>query len=215
MMLFLRILISAFILSIFFVSCSSTGEESESLYSEGLKFFSTKDLARAEELFMAAHKKDGGHLNALLMLSKISYYNRDYDRSIARADALLKKSPMHSGALYWKARCVIMSDPERGGEVMELLKSSLESDSGNLQARQLLGLVCEREGMYREALHHYFEALKEEETLVNVRVNLALLYDRMGLKERGAAEIEKALQIARAAGIPEKNIASIKGDMRK
>jgi len=214
MLLLLRNFLFILILSALLCACSSP-DEAEALYSEGLKHFSTKDLARAEELFSAAYEKDGGHLNALLMLSKISYYNRDYAAGIERADALLKKSPMHSGALYWEARCVIMSDPDKSGEAMVLLQRSLESDSGNLQARQLLGLVCERGGMYREALHHYFEALKEEETLVNVRVNLALLYDRMGLKERGTSEIERALQIARAAGIPEKNILTIKGDMKK
>lgn len=191
-------------------SCSRGADEAATLYSQGLKHYSINDLQQAETFFTSVVKLDKGHLNALLMLIKISYYNKNYSNGVGYADSLLKKSPLHSGALYWKARCLIMANPESTEEPVDLLQKSLESDSNNLSARQLIALIYEREGKYKEALHHYFEALKDEETLVNVRVNLALMYSRLGLKDKSSEEINRAIKISRGAGIPESKINAIK-----
>ena len=194
--------------------CSSSADEAAKLYSKGLKYYSINELEQAEKFFISVVKLDKGHLNALLMLTKISYYNKNYSSGAGYADSLLKKSPLHSGALYWKARCLIMANPDSTEEPVNLLQKSLESDSNNLRARQLLALIYEREGRYKEALHHYFEALKDEETLVNVRVNLALMYSRLGLKDKSIEEINRALRISRGADIPESKINAIKEELK-
>lgn len=215
----MRLLRMSYILSLILIMlqcyCSNGADEAASIYSQGLKHYSLNDLEEAERCFTSVVELDKGHLNALLMLTKISYYNKNYSSGAGYADSLLKKSFLHSGALYWKARCLIMENPDSTEEAVTLLQRSLESNSNNLRARQLLALIYEREGNYKEAIHHYFEALKEEETLVNVRVNLALMYSRLGLKDKSRVEIERALKIARGAGIPENKINEIREEMKK
>lgn len=212
-MRFLSILL--LLLAMLQLSCFINRDEAASLYSQGLKHYSLNELDQAEKIFKEVIKQDSSHFNALLMLAKISYYNKDYSSGIDHADSLLEKSPLHSGALYWKARCLIMANPNLTDEPVTLLKKSLESDSNNIRARQLLALIYEREGKYREAMHQYFEALKDEETLVNLRVNLALMYRKLGLKDKSSLEIGRALNIAREAGIPEKKINDIKEEIKK
>lgn len=210
----LRLYIMLSIAFLCIMGCSEK-QNSEELYSQGLKHYSLNELDQAEKIFKEVIKQDSSHFNALLMLTKISYYNKDYSSGIDHADSLLKKSPLHSGALYWKARCLIMANPDLTEEPVKLLKKSLESDSNNIRARQLLALIYEREGKYKEAMHQYFEALKDEETLVNLRVNLALMYRKLGLKDKSTTEIGRALNIAREAGIPEKRINDIKEEIKK
>jgi len=206
---------SFLLLAILQFSCFINRDEAESLYSRGLKHYSLNELDQAEKFFKEVIKQDSSHLNALLMLVKISYYNKNYSSGIDYADLLLKKSSFHSGGLYWKARCLIMANPDLTEEPVNLLKKSLESDSNNLRARQLLALIYEREGKYKEAMHQYFEALKDEETLVNLRVNLALMYQRLGLNDKSSLEINRALNISREAGIPESRINDIKEELKK
>ena len=213
-MRFLKLINLFFIIIILQCFCSRDVNEAAQLYSEGLKHYSINDLKEAEKFFTSVIKLDKGHFNALLMLTKISYYNKDYLIGTGYADLLIKKSPMHSSALYWKARCLIMANPDSTEEPVNLLQKSLESNSDNLKARQLLALIYEREGKYKEALHHYFEALKDEETLLNLRVNLALMYNRLGLKDKGIEEINRAIKISMGAGIPEGKIKAIKEEIK-
>lgn len=194
--------------------CGSTAD-TDTIYRDALAEFYQQNLEKAETLFLQIVKKDRSHCNAFLMLSKISCYKGEYKRAVDFADKALKQSPGHSGALYWMARSLIMKDKNNTGTAIELLRKSLEGGGGSMRERQLLALLYEKEGRYKEAFYQYYKALRNEEVLVNIRVNLALLYDRLGMDERGSSELEKALNAAKAAGISDENITKIKSGMRK
>ena len=196
------------------VGCGSTAD-TDSIYRDALAGFYQQDLEEAETLFLRVVKNDRSHSNAFLMLSKISYYKGEYERAVDFAEKALKQSPGHSGALYWMARSLIMKDKNNTGTAIDLLRKSLEGGSGSIRERQLLALLYEKEGRYKEAFHQYYKALRDEEVLVNIRVNLALLYDSLGMDERGSSEIEKAVNVAKAAGISDENITRIKSGMQK
>jgi len=185
------------------------------LYSRGVKEYQEKKFEEAEKSFKSVLVSDDDFLNAYLMLAKIYYYNRDYNHSSEVLGELIKRDPDHAGALYWMARTLVMSDREKSEEAVNLLKKVLETDSSHIPARLLLSLLYEKSGNHREAIQGYMRVLSEEENLVSARGNLAILYMRLGLKERAKSEIDKAVKIAEITGHGVKNINFIKSEFSK
>lgn len=180
-----------------------------------MKEFSMKKLAEAEKLFISAVEKDSGLLNAHLMLCKIYYYNGNYNSAIDSADAILDKDPDNANALYWKARTLAMSDKNSGPEAINLLTRSVEIDGHNIQARLLLGMMYEKQARYKEALHQYLEVIDKEDDIISARGRLALLYLRMGIKERCDRELDIAQKVAETTGRGNKTIQLIKEEVGK
>jgi tetratricopeptide (TPR) repeat protein len=83
---------------------------------------------------------------------------------------------------------------------MALLAHVLELDAHHLPARSLLALLYEKNEKYREALHEYLVILAEEESIIDARANLGVLYCRLGLRDKALAEIDRAISITRARG---------------
>lgn len=193
--------------------CNS-GEEALTLYQSGMKEFNSRKLAEAEKFFISALEKDSDLLNAHLMLCKIYYYNGNYKSAIGSADTILESDPDHANALYWKARSLVISGGDTAAPV-DLLVRSLEIDGHNIQARLLLGMIYEKNAKYKEALHQYLSIIEEEEGIISARGSLAMLYLRMGLKDRCARELEVAEKIAESSGKGLKRIKFIKDEAGK
>ncbi len=185
------------------------------LYSKGESQYLNKNLSEAEKLFTGVLKNDDDFLNAYLMLAKIRYYNKDYDGAVRHADSILERDSNHSGGLYWKARILVMSGKDSMEEPVKLLRILLENNSHHIPARMLLALIYEKNGKFKEALHEYITVLEEEESLINVRGNLAVLYRRMGLKERAIDEIGRAVKISAVTGREVKTLNLIKGELER
>ncbi len=196
------------------LSCGS-GDDAAKIYSDGVRAFHEKKFDESEKLFRTVIDKNDEFLNAYLMLAKIYYYNRDYSNSVNFIDEIIKRDPDHVGALYWKARILVMADRDRNDEPVKLLKKVLETDSSHIPARILLSLLYDKNGNYREAIHEYVTVLGEEEDLISARGNLAILYMRLGMKERAKSEIDKAVKIAEITGCGAKNINFIKRELDK
>jgi len=200
--------------AIFIIGCSA-GDNIPELYTRGIKEYQEKQFEQAESTFKSVIEADDDFLNAYLMLAKIYYYKKDYNNSILVLEELIKRDRDHAGALYWKARALVMSNQEKTDESIGLLKRVLESDSSHIPARLLLAILYEKKGNHREAIHEYITILGEEDNLLSARGNLAILYMRLGLKERGKSEIEKAVRIAEITGSGIKNINYIKSEFEK
>lgn len=203
-----------FVLPVLIAGCSG-GEDAAVKYNDGVAAFSEKRFDDAVKHFNFVIDLDDDFLNAYLMLSKIYYYNRDYKRSLEILDKLIDKDPDHTGALYWRARTLVMSGPGAEDDSVNLLNRVLEVDSSHIPARLLLSLLHEKKGNYREALHQYLAVLSEEENLVSARGNLAILYMRLGMTGKASAEIEKAARIAEITGHGIENIKIIKSEFDK
>ncbi|MFM8394552.1 MAG: protein phosphatase 2C domain-containing protein [Acidobacteriota bacterium] len=76
----------------------------------------------------------------------------------------------------------------KSGEAKQRLESFLQSTPGHAEALLFLGLIEYEEGLFDESRKHLQAALKNDPTLPNIRVRLALTYCRMG-QTRNAADI--------------------------
>lgn len=205
---------SLFIFALLIAGCGNDVDIS-SLYSEGSAAFNEKRFDEAEKKFLSVIRSDADFLNAYLMLAKIRYYNRGFAEAASILDEIIERDPDHAGALYWKARALVMSDPDTVELPVELLEKVLETHSSHIPARLLLSLLYEKKGNHREAMQQYITVLREEENLISARGNLAILYMRLGLRERGRSEIEKALKIAGITGYGAESIKTIKREFDK
>lgn len=188
------------LLIIIFTAGCGSGNEAIELYKSGMKEYNNRKLVEAEKFFTAALDEDNDLLNAYLMLGKISYFNGNYAESVRYTNTLLDKNPEHAPALYWKARSLVMLKRDDTAEAENLLKKSLELDGHNSQARLLLGMICEKNSKYREALYQYSLVKEEEDEIISARGNLAMLYTRMGLKQKGEAELSSAEKLSEICG---------------
>ncbi len=205
--------LSAVMLSIV-IGCVKSNDAA-GLYAEGVKAFNGKNMDKAEELFSSAISRDKKLLNAYLMIGKIRYYRNDYAGALQMINKILNNDYGHVGALYWKARILVMSDNQDIDEQIELLKKVLEYDNSHIHARLLLSLLYEKKGETGEAMHEYNTILSEEENIVIARGNLAILYMRLGMAEKAKSEIDKAVKISELTGYGIKNIKIIKSEFDK
>ncbi len=196
-------------------------EKSARLYDKGIDAYHRKNLDEAADLFRKSLREDGRRAEAGLMLAKISYYRRNYSEARQYLSAILEDSPDHVSALYWLARTLIM-DPGNGeamaaqseNRAAALLQHVIAIDENHIGARSLLALVFEKRRMYREALVQYRRIIGEEETLITARINLALLFRRMGLHDRSESELEIASTIASRAGLRKDIITLIRKETK-
>ncbi|HNX24525.1 MAG TPA: tetratricopeptide repeat protein [Spirochaetota bacterium] len=200
-----------------FIFCAGCGNSISvmDLYTRGQQEFANKNLTAAEKTFSEVIRLDDDFLNAYLMLAKINYHNKDYDKTLGNLESILNKDPDHAGALYWKGRTLVISGKDEKDESVKILQSVLDIDSHHIPARLLLALVFEKNGNYKEALHEYITAMNEEETLISARGNLAVLYRRLGLKERASQEIDRAVKISEITGREMKSLNLIKSEFDK
>jgi len=203
-----------YVLLVLFAGCGDSTRVMD-LYTQGQQEFSKKNLSAAEKIFSDVIKLDDDFLNAYLMLAKIHYHNKEYDKTLSDLESIFDKDPDHAGALYWKGRTLVISGKDDKNESVKILQRVLEIDSHHTPARLLLALVYEKNGKYKEALHEYITAMSEEESLIIARGNLAVLYRRLGLKERASLEINRAVKIAEITGRDFKSLNLIKSEFEK
>lgn len=203
-----------FLLIVICAGCGSR-ESVPELYNKGEIQYLNKNLGEAERIFTEVLKLDDDFLNAYLMLAKIYYFNKEYNRALENTDSILKRDIDHTGALYWKGRTLIISGKDDKEESVRILRQVLEIDSHHIPARLLLALVYEKNRKYKEALHEYITAMEEEENLISARGNMAVLYRRLGLKDRAIQEINRASKIAEITGRDVKSLNLIKSEFEK
>lgn len=212
-----QLLCAAALLCVF--GCSS-GDDALKLYLKGNDLFNKKDLKNAREYFEKAISQDATLLNAHLMLSKTFYYQKDFEKALSSIDNALNKNPDFVGALYWKARIITIrpsaKDKKQSDQAaVNCLKRVIELDGHHIPARYLLALLYEKSEQYKEALYEYQMIMQEEETILNARTNLGVLYNRLGLKDKSIEEINRALALADSLDIDSSRIKIIKREIGK
>ncbi|MBN1533513.1 MAG: tetratricopeptide repeat protein [Spirochaetes bacterium] len=195
------------------VACTGSDGAVES-YRKACLAFQKKEFPQARELFRRALDADGSLLNARLMLSKICYYEKNFTGALEHQDRILRENPDHIGALYWKGRTLAVS-AAKDTEAIACLTRVVEQDGHHVPARQLLALLYEKNRKYADALYQYQSIAQEEESLINARANLGILYLRMGLKDKSRGEIAAAIAMARATGLPVKNLETIREEVER
>lgn len=204
------------------VSCKGDTEKAYKLYLKGKEAYFKQELDTAQKYFIEASKIDTSLINARLMLAKIYYFKKNFNEAIDTLSSILAENSDHPGSLFWKARTLVIMKKEdkdditkRESEAISLLQKVIELDSHHIGARNLLALLYEKNKKYKEALFEYKAALREEETLLNTRANLSILYHRLGLKDKAVNEIERAIRIADCAEMNKRNLLIIKYEFER
>ncbi|HSV97221.1 MAG TPA: hypothetical protein VLM75_09825 [Spirochaetota bacterium] len=201
--------------AIILLSCGGDTDRALRSYIAGKEAFAKRELGTARERFVEAVRLDESLHNARLMLAKVNYYEKNFDAALVEVDRILKKDDDHIGALYWKARIQVVRPAEKSADVgaMALLSRVLELDAHHLPARSLLALLYEKNEKYREALNEYLVILAEEESLIDARANLGVLYSRLGLKAKALEELDRAISISRASGRSDTRLTSLRKEI--
>jgi tetratricopeptide (TPR) repeat protein len=209
-------------MALFSLSCSGNAERAFKLFLKGKEAYSKKELDKAKRYFEEASKLDENLLNARLMLSKIFYFRRNFNDALKEINSIIEVEKNHVSSLFWKARVLAVmvkkteSDIKKSdSEAMRCLQRVLELDNHHISARNLLALFYEKNKMYKEALNEYGRALEEEESLINTRANLSILYYRMGLKDKSIQQIERAIGIADIIQLDKKNLLLIREEVQQ
>jgi tetratricopeptide (TPR) repeat protein len=209
-------------MALFSLSCSGNAERAFKLFLKGKEAYSQKELDKAKRYFEEASKLDENLLNARLMLSKIFYFRRNFNDALKEINSIIEVEKNHVSSLFWKARVLAVmvkkteSDIKKSdSEAMRCLQRVLELDNHHISARNLLALFYEKNKMYKEALNEYGRALEEEESLINTRANLSILYYRMGLKDKSIQQIERAIGIADIIQLDKKNLLLIREEVQQ
>lgn len=197
------------------LSCSGDSEKALRCYISGKEAFAQKDLKAAHKHFSEAIGFDASLHNARLMLAKVNYYEKNFESALREIELILKKDADHVGALYWKARIAVVRPGEKSAdsEAIALLLRIIELDTHHIPARSLLGLLYEKNHKYHEALHEYRAILSEEESLIDARANLGVLYHRLGLKDKALSELDRAIAFARTGGHSDTRLISLRKEM--
>lgn len=210
------------LIALFSLSCSGNAERAFKLFLKGKEAYSKKELDKAKRYFEEASELDENLLNARLMLSKIFYFRRNFNDALKEINSIIEVEKNHVSSLFWKARVLAVmvkkteSDIKKSdSEAMRCLQRVLELDSHHISARNLLALFYEKNKMYKEALNEYSRALEEEESLINTRANLSILYYRMGLKDKSLQQIEMAIGIADIIQLDKKNLLLIREEVQQ
>jgi tetratricopeptide (TPR) repeat protein len=218
----LRNIFLIILIALFSLSCSGNAERAFKLFLKGKEAYSKKELDKAKRYFEEASELDENLLNARLMLSKIFYFRRNFNDALKEINSIIEVEKNHVSSLFWKARVLAVmvkkteSDIKKSdSEAMRCLQRVLELDSHHISARNLLALFYEKNKMYKEALNEYSRALEEEESLINTRANLSILYYRMGLKDKSIQQIEMAIGIADIIQLDKKNLLLIREEVQQ
>jgi len=205
-----------------YISCKADANKAYRLYLKGKEAYFKQELDTAKKYFTEASEIDPSLINARLMLAKTYYFQKNFDEALEILSSILAENSDHPGSLFWKARTLVVMVKENKNEIakgeseaVSLLQKVIELDSHHIGARNLLALLYEKNRKYREALFEYTAALQEEETLLNTRANLSILYYRLGLKDKALHEIERALRIAECADISTGNLLIIKKEVER
>lgn len=216
----LHVLPISFFALILIFSCSNNKEKALELYLKGKEKFDKKELDNARLHFSKAIDTDSSLLNAKLMLAKVDFYQKKFKKALSHISDILDKDPDHSGALYWKARILTLSGAKEEAdknqkESINCLAKVLEIDAYHIRARLLLALLYEKEKNYKKAIYHYKVLINEQETIINARANIGILYKKLGLQDKAKQELQIAREIAKISNLPENKIEIILKEIEK
>jgi len=186
---------------LFLFSCSDKVElkkKCDELYLKGKEAYLQKDFENAEKLFNEVIRIDKKYYNANIMISKIQFFEGNYDKALEKTNEVLKDDTNNIGALYWQSRILLLTSKEKENEdkAKTNLIKVLELDSSHVEAREMLALIFEKEGDYKDALSEYELIMGEQKLITDSRANLSILYRKIGVKQKSQEQIDLAIKEA-------------------
>jgi tetratricopeptide (TPR) repeat protein len=152
----------------------------------------------AEKLLLAAGRLSPGDAAVLTDLGHVQYDLRRYDGAVETFEKVLKIDPNDSNALRWRGRIhYAQRDYDAAVGAFETAYALLDASDQPNQARLHFywGLALAQQARFTEALEHYHEVIRLDESHWQAHHNIASTYWSQGRYSAGMMKWQEALKI--------------------
>ncbi len=178
-----------FIGSLLFFSCKD-GAMAEKLYLKANEFYVQQNFAAATECIDKALKEDSGFYQAQLLKSKICYFSDDYDSAEKLLNKLVKKYPQYSEARIWKIRNCMAQ--KKYDYCEKLLKEELSFNQTDWRIYYLYSILANKQEQVDKRLAMCRKALEVLEDSEKVYIEMSDLWILLGMRSHAIDALDKA-----------------------
>lgn len=171
--------------------CKKESEELKSLKRDANIAYTKQDLNGALALFSQVLEMDSDSTNTMIMLGKIYYYKKDFEKAEEMFKNAASSGKCNSNAEYWLSKMQSLHGEDRA-EVKERLESVIDNIPNRWEVQYTLGTLMESEGKIQEALSLYDQAQVESTKLSLLYLRLGKIYQKAQRKEMADRYFEKA-----------------------
>ncbi|EMY76011.1 tetratricopeptide repeat protein [Leptospira weilii serovar Ranarum str. ICFT] len=172
-------------------SCDKDSEKFKSLQRDADMAYAKQDLNGALSLYSQALKMDSDSTKTMIMLGKIHYYKRNFEKAEEMFEDAVNKDQCNANAAYWLSRVQSLQKENRT-EVKESLQSIINRIPDRWEVQYTLGAVLESEGKIPEALSLYDQAKAESAKLALVYLRLGKIYRKAQREDMADRYFQKA-----------------------
>jgi predicted Zn-dependent protease len=180
------------------VGCDEKNLSKEDLlqFQRAQSLFIGKKFAESEKVLTPLLEKRPGHLESVVLLSKIKIYTRNYAEAESLLRAYLEDDEENPYALMWLGRLLALQEPRRE-EAVEIFKKIVHKDPENYLAHYYLARFLEKENRMKEALQEYRAALAMEQELGRMHLHIGSMMARLNMKDQAELHYNRSKMLVR------------------
>ena len=166
----------------------------EALYQMARYYMQLNDYLKARMLLLQAIEIDPLHAKSHSRLGMVYYYLSKPDLAKASYQTALVINPddfntrYNLGELYYS----LINDTALS---LEEYKKAVTQYPGHVEANFKIGLICMRNGMLKEAIRYFEQAVKNDQNNTRILLQLAVAYEKLELLEKSKETYHRILSI--------------------
>ncbi|WP_061249903.1 tetratricopeptide repeat protein [Leptospira alstonii] len=176
-------------------SCKKESEKLKSLQRDADLAYIKQDLNGALALFSQVLEIDSDSTRTMIMLGKIHYYKKDFEKAEEMFENAVNKDKCNSNAAYWLSKVQSLQSESRT-EAKERLQLVINRIPNQWEVQYTLGTVLESEGKIEEAFSLYNQAKGESSKLALIYLRLGKIYQKAQSEEMADRYFQKARLIS-------------------
>lgn len=165
---------------------SVTNIDDEGLYEIAFAYNDNYDRQKALEIFEKAYAKNNKNVKTMLMLGKIYYENKDFEKSKNIFADLEKTNP--TGEVFNYLGLFKLND-SKYNQAVQYFTQAQEADALNAEYAYNLGSAYFLNGWFDEALKCFTQAICLDSENINYHFSLAYLYYQKQMYDKASAEL--------------------------
>lgn len=165
---------------------SADNIDDEGLYEIACAYSDNYDRQKALEIFEKAYAKNNKNVKTMLMLGKIYYENKDFEKSKKIFTDLEKTNP--TGEVFNYLGLFKLNE-NRYNQAADYFTKAQESDALNAEYAYNLGSAYFLNGWFEEALRCFTQAICLDSENINYHFSLAYLYYQKQMYDKASAEL--------------------------
>lgn len=176
------------------LQCGGDEAQQQERYAEALQAYNERNHPHAAQILEEILAEDADFANARIMLGKIEYFNRNFERAQSQFEQAHDAAPQNANARVWLARTLLLDSEERA-RALEILNDLVQSDSAHAEAWYLKGRVHQLQGDSSQAIAAYNSALSRGRSIALAHAELGGLYLEAGLPDDAQRHFRLAVLI--------------------